>query len=320
MRRAAIACIATALITGCGGNAMPATVTVSNAARTAHAARGGSWMSPAAAKQSLLYVSDFETDDVYAYSYPDGKLSGVLRGILKDFIYPTGLCTDAAGDVFIPDSGNDGILVYAHGGTKVVRTLHDAGQYPYSCVVDPRSGDLAVVDLESVSGPGGVSIYGRAAGRPRFYNHGFTYKYFFAAYDAGGDLFVDATQDIPSAPFEFLELRAKGKQLDQVTLDADIAVPGGVVWDGQYVAVEDSKSATIDRFAISKLQGKKAGSLTLGEAKFPAEFLIAGGHVVAAEFHGKRVGFWAYPSGGAPAKTIAGLGYPFGVALSLAPH
>jgi sugar lactone lactonase YvrE len=308
------------LIAGCGRNAMPLPVAVPDAARIAHAARGGSWMSAEAAKQNLLYVSDYETDDVYAYSYPDGKLSGVLRGILKTFIYPTGLCTDTAGDVFIPDSGNAGILVYAHGGTKVVRTLHDAGEYPYSCVVDPKSGDLAVVDLESVSGPGGVSIYAQAAGRPRFYNHGFTYKYFFAAYDADGNLFVDAAQDIPSAPFEFLERRAKGKQLEQVTLDADIAIPGGVVWDGQYVAVEDSKTATIDRFAISNLQGKKAGSVTLSEAKFPAQFLVADGHVVAAEFHGKRVGFWAYPGGGAPAKTIDGFGYPFGIALSDAPH
>jgi hypothetical protein len=43
-----------------------------------------------------------------------------------------------------------------------------------------------------------------------------------------------------------------------------------------------------------------------------------GSAVVGANFHGASVAFWNYPSGGTPAKTIGGLGEPFGLALSKA--
>ncbi|MGA9946057.1 MAG: hypothetical protein WBP75_13570, partial [Candidatus Cybelea sp.] len=135
-------CVAAAILAGCGGSAppiaAPGATTQSRAAAT-HADNGGSWMAPDATKQDLLYVSDWGTGDVYAYSYPKRKLQGKLTGLM-----PTGLCVDKKGDVFVDNSRE--ILEYAHGGTSPIATLDDSGSYPTVCSIDRVTGDLAVAN------------------------------------------------------------------------------------------------------------------------------------------------------------------------------
>lgn len=275
-------------------------------------------MAPDATKFDLLYVSDFETNDVYAYSFPEGKLVGKLAGILKHFIYPTGLCADAAGNVYIPDSANSTVLEYAHGGTKRLRTLRDPNEYPFSCAVDARSGDLAVVNLESIDGAGGISVYARALGHPKKYSYGFVYKFYFDGYDGAGNLFIDASYDVPSQPFTFLELPHGAKSLRQVTLNNDFKTGGGVAWDGKHLGVADSSTSTVYRFAIPRDTGKLVGSTPLRTCSFVTQFFVANGTIVAPCFHGKSVMFWKYPAGGQPVKRIDGFGEPFGATLSRA--
>jgi len=271
-----------------------------------------------AGRVDLLYVSDYATNDVYAYSYPGGQLRGVLSGVLRHFVLPVGLCTDDGGNVFIPDNADETVQEYPHGGTRPVKTLLDPGQLPYGCAVDPSTGNLAVVNYESRNGPGGVSIYARARGRPKRYVYGFVYKYYFAAYDPSGNLYVDASYDVAGDPFAFLELPKGSKSLEALTLDQSFEAPGGVAWDGKYVVVGDSKRAVVYRFVFQGSAGKKAGDTRLQAARHVAQFLVDGTRLVAAEFGARRVGFWNYPAGGRPAGQIAGLHFPFGVALSRA--
>jgi len=301
---------------GCGPRqaALPGTASV------AAVTQRGSWMASDAKKLDLLYVSDYQTDDVDVYSYPAGKLSGVLKGVLKGFPLQAGLCSDNAGNVFIPDSANSSVLEYAHGSTKLARSLLDTYRYPYSCAVDPNSGDLAVVDLESLSGAGGVSIYANAHGAPKFYSYGFIFKYYFAAYDDRGDLFADATFDVPSQPTAFVELPKGAKALQSISLDCTIAIAGGVSWDGTHVVVADSKSSTLYRFKIAGSAGTVVGTTKLEKGRFLAQYVLDSGSLSGAEFHGKSLGFWKFPAGGAPVKSIGGLGEPFGVTLSRAPN
>jgi hypothetical protein len=314
--------VAAALLSACNA-VVPAPSTPSaglpHAPANAAAARSGSWMAPDAKKLDLLYVSDYQTNDVYAFSYPQGKLYGKLAGILKNFVLPTGLCSDNAGNVFIPDSANSTVLEYAHGSTKPSKTLLDVNELPYSCTVDGTTGDLAVVNLESASGAGGVSIYKHARGFPKNYQYGFIYKWYFGVYDPDGDLFVDADYDIPSEPLALIELRKGGKSFETITLDQTFGAPGGIAWDGADLALGDAKSSIIYRFAISGRSGTKAGSTQLQHARALAQFFIWKGSVVAANFYRRRVAFWKFPAGGAPAKTIRGFGEPFGVTLSRAP-
>jgi hypothetical protein len=318
LRRWAIACIAVAALSGCNGSGLPNASAIAQLQRTerAHAVR--SWMAPDAAKADLLYVSDFETNDVSAYSFPEGKLVGKLSGILKHFIYPTGLCADKSGNLYVPDSANSKVLEYAHGATKPLRMLSDPDEYPYSCAVDPATGDLAVVNLESVSGAGGVSLYKHADGHPVKFTYGFVYKFYFDAYDGKGNLFIDASYQVPSQPFTFTELPRGAKSLRPVTLNNDFDIGGGVAWDGEHVDVADSSVSKVYRFSIPRKTGKLAGTTPLQTCRFVTQFFVADKTIVAASFHGKSVTFWKYPAGGAPVKRIGGFGEPFGVTLSRA--
>jgi len=275
-------------------------------------------MAPDAKRLNLLYVSDYQTNDVYAYSYPQGELRGVLAGILKDAPVQAGLCADSAGNVFVPDSLHSSVLEYPHGSIRLANALPDPNEYPYSCAVDPTYGDLAVINLESVTGPGSVEIYAHAGGRPRQYAYGFIYDYYFAGYDGSGNLFIDAGYDVPSEPIAFLELRRGSRELSTITLDQAIALPGGVAWDGAHIAIGDSKTSIIYRFSVASGVATEVGSTRLRESRYLAQFLLDGTTVVGANFHGRSVGFWKYPAGGAPSKTITGLPFPFGVALSKA--
>jgi hypothetical protein len=313
--RRSIRCIAVALLGGCSA-AQPPITAPATAMQSGVATKQRSWMASDAKKLDLLYVSDYETNDVYAYSYPEGKLRGVLAGILDNFVLPTGLCSDDAGNVFVPDSANSTVLEYAHGSTKLAKTLIDANELPYSCAVDGTSGDLVVVNLESASGAGGVSIYSRARGLPQIYRYGFLYKWDFAAYDDKGDLFVDASYDLPSEALALIEMR-KGKNLfETITLDQTFGAAGGVAWDGTHLAVGDAKSSTIYRFVVAGNHGTEVGATQLRRARGVVQFAIHEKSIIAADLDDRSVAFWKYPAGGLPVKSVAGFGEPFGVTLS----
>jgi len=306
-------------LAGCTGWQPQAYAPATTASPGAQPSRARSWMASDAKKLDLLYVSDYQTNDVYAYSYPQGKLRGVLAGILKNFPLQAGICADRAGDVFVPDSLHSSVLEYAHGSKKLLATLLDSNEYPYSCATDPKSGALAVINLESISGPGGVAIYKRARGAPVQYSFGFIYKYYFGAYDDRGDLFVDASYDVPSEPVALLEFPRGAGGLQTVNMDQAIVLPGGVGWDGEHVDIADSKSSIIYQFDVSDGNATEVGSTQLRQSHYLAQYVLSGTSVVGANFRGHDVAFWNYPAGGAPTKKITGLGFPFGVALSKAP-
>jgi DNA-binding beta-propeller fold protein YncE len=87
------------------------------------------------------------------YSYPQGILEGQITGLSG----PGGDCSDKKGNVYVTDvepSGNE-IVEFAHGGTQALRTLSvPSGSNPYSCAVDPTTGDLAVTNYGNTAGDG----------------------------------------------------------------------------------------------------------------------------------------------------------------------
>ncbi len=69
------------------------------------------------------FTFPMQANDVYVYSYPQGKLTGKLTG----FHYPQGLCVDKAGDVFVTNSVDRGksVFEYAHGKPRQSRASRD---------------------------------------------------------------------------------------------------------------------------------------------------------------------------------------------------
>jgi hypothetical protein len=276
--------------------------------------RLAAWIAPDAKKGTLLYISDASDSLVFIYSYPQDKVKGTLSG----FDRPEGLCSDKAGDVWIVNTNAHDIVEYAHGGTTPIATLSDANYYPLGCSVDPTTGNLAVSNLYTVDAESGsVSIYRGAKGTSENFANPTFFYYFYCGYDDRGNLFVDG--QTASASFAFAELPRGGSKLKSVLLNQTIAYPGGVQWDGKYVAVGDRDENVIYQFAVIGRGGTEIGSTPLDGADQVSQFFIQGKNVIGPEAGLNDVGIWKYPTGGVATKMIGGFEAPNGAAISESP-
>ncbi len=272
-----------------------------------------SWIEPTAKQNDLTYVSDDGTSDVYMYSYASRALQGTLTG----FNYPSGLCADASGDVFVTNTYDQDVVEYAHGATTATKTLSDANQYPVACSVDPTTGNLAVANVFGGSGLGNVAIYAKATGTPQIYSDASIGFMDFAGYDDHGNLFVDGSNSEGSG-FEFAELPQGSGTFTNIDLNFPIGYPGNVQWDGKYITVGDAISNFVYRVAVSGSTGTKVGVTKLKRAFSVQQFWINGRTVLGADSGNLDVPYWPYPASGRPKKTITGLEEPYGVTVSMA--
>ncbi len=318
------------LLAGCGGGSgggstasaqnplLPSTATHLGQTNAAD-----SWMAPEATSEDLLYVSDSD-GVVDVFSYPAGKLVGVLKG----FASPAGLCSDPDGNVFVTDQNNLRVLKYRHGGKKSIATLNDFGHFPFGCAVDPGTKNVAVANYTnqlSVGGPGSISVFDGGKGVPHSYQDAAFNAYLFCSYDNQGNLFVDGA-DSGSYHTLFAELAKGSSTLNSVTLNQTIGFPGGVQWDGKYMAVQDAASHTIYRFSLSGSSGTSMGTVHIkgDKSTLLAQFWIDGNTVLMPWSTNPRlarsVGFWPYTKGGNKTQsfTVAHATELVGVTVSLA--
>jgi hypothetical protein len=268
---------------------------------TTHPDRRRSWMAPDAKKKALLYVSDQDNAVVDVYSYPKGALKGTLTG----FADPEGECVDKAQDVFITDFRANVIYEYAHGGTFPVAVLADPGGQPIGCSVNRKNGNLAVSNIFGISSaPGNIEVYAGAQGEPTMYVNPAVPILYFCGYDNKGNLFIDGLGN--SDNFLFEELPNNSSTFTNVTLSQTIYSPGGVQWDGKYVAVGDYSHGGIYQFTISGSTGTLEGSTPLNNSFEVNQFWIQGAKVTAgSSAFNPHVDLYDYPAGGNPIKTWA---------------
>ena len=277
-------------------------------------------MRPDASSNDLLYVADQNSNQVDVYSYPDGKPAGALTG----FNGLAFLCTDTAGEVFIPSYADHEIFEYAHGGTTPIATLQDPYATPYSCSFDPATGNLAVANYTTTSGIGTIAIYAHAKGKPKILDG--PGMNVFCAYDNKGNLFIEAYAKGSSGTyFEFEELPKGARIFSQVALDTVPAYPIGLQWNGNYMAVgtgtvkgPSSGDTYIYHVQLQQGIGKTIGSTHLVESGLTSNFYLQDNHVVVSggdpPTHTK---FFAYPQGGSPTKTLTE-NAPTGMVVSVA--
>jgi hypothetical protein len=308
--------VAFAALAACGAPQTTTTPPVQqNAPNAQNAGREQSWMLPEAKSEDLLYVANVYT--ITVYSYPRGKLVGTLQ----DFYTPYGECVDKTGDVYITDGKFGKIYEYAHGGTKPIHTVNDPSYLAYGCAVDPTTGNLAVANYSDNSGhSGNVAIYRKARGFPKSYvGYGF-YYYYYLGYDPKGNLYVDGLFGSYGDGFEFGELRKGRGKINPILLGQSVAGPGGIQWDGKYVALGDSAGAVIYQYTFAGSKATLQGTTHLTGAGDPVgQFGIVGSSVVTANqfFSGSAVLVYPYPAGGAATKTITnGVFYPFSAVVS----
>jgi len=314
-RHSMLGFVAFAALAGCGA---PQTSTTPFVQRDAPAARAAgqarSWMLPEAKSETLAYIANVYT--ITIYSYPKGKLVGTL----DNFYTPYGECVDATGNVWITDAKFGRIYEYAHGGAKPIRTLKDPGYVPYGCAVDPTTGNLAVANYSDASArEGNLVVYRKAKGYPKSYTGYNFYYYYYLGYDPKGNLFIDGQNDY-GENVAFGELPKGGHQIKEILLPTTMSGPGGIEWDGQYVAVGDSANSVIYQYAFSGSKATLEGTTPLtGAGLTVGQFGISGSTVVTPNqfFSGSAVLVFPYPGGGAATKTITnGVFYPFAAVVS----
>lgn len=270
-----------------------------------------------AKRGALMYVSDANNGTVSVFTYPAGSLVSTLTG----FKEPYGVCNDKKGDVWIVDDETSTITEYAHGGSSPKATLSDSGEYPAGCSLDPTTGNLAVTNYETAKlGQGGISIYKKAKGSPVLYVDSAISRGWFCSYDAKGNLFVDGNT-AGSSGFQLAELPTGSSTFTNISVNQKITVPGGVQWDGKYVAVSDANGpgpGSIYQFSISGSTGTEVSASTLTSSQNIHQFWIdpSRKRVVVPSASLSTVGYWKFPAGGNPTKTISGLDIPEGVAIS----
>lgn len=232
--------IAALAFAGCGGSQVAPTGVVSQSLGN---------QSAALAKQSrtgaLMYVAGLEAS--YVLTYPQGKLVGAIdQGA-------NGACSDSSGNVYLV--GNS-VSEYSHGATKPSRTL-TLSSPPYSCSVNPVSGDLAVT-LPEV---GEVAVFSNTSGNPTIYDSQIPDAQ-WCGYDDAGNLFVDG--DAQSARIAFAELAANGNAFSALTFSNpySVAYPRQVQWDGHHMTVE---------VTIESHPSKVLGILQLSIRWFPSK-------------------------------------------------
>ena len=300
---------AVAWLAGCGG-LQPSLVAPDAMTETP---AGASWMLPEARGDTLLYVSGGSAY-VNVYSFPKGKLVGTLTG----FQEVTGVCTDAAGDVWVANSAAFDLIEYPHGGSSPIAVLSDYESYPFSCSVDLLTGDLAVTNILSIehSEQGGIAIYRGASGTPQVYRDARYGEYYFLGYGPNGKLYFDGNDG--SQQFEMARLY-RGR-FDPLTIrGATIMSPGGVQYaEGSLTIGGGDRSQNAIVYRITS-HGTVTGSTTLAGAYSCPSYEIWKTWIICASSNG-NVPIYKYPRGGNPVATIGASTGPFQVVISEAPH
>jgi hypothetical protein len=328
-RYAASLCAAAALLVGCAGRQAQAGFYVPAAgAAMATQVHGRSWILPEATSEDLLYVANTgSSSDVTVYAYPQGNLVGVLRG----FNFPTGLCVDKVGDVFITSFYDETVVEYAHGGKSPIKTLTDNGA-PYGCSIDRATGDLAVTNncdgrIGSCYPSGTVLIYKHATGTPRKFTDKYSTEMLYCDYDKAGNLFVDGIEEFYQNGFAELPRGSTTFTSIALTLPQKVQQPGGLQWVGGYLTVAPGDGNAIYQYTVSgsraelvhttRLKGLR-NSYGTNQFWIQGETAVAPVLSVSPKKHPfGSVEFFSYPAGGNARKTITkSIDYPEAAAIS----
>ncbi len=290
---------------------------------------GRSWTDGGTVKDDLLYVTNSNAE-VTVYRYWQHK----LVGILTDFTKPMGECVDKNQDVYIADYAASKIVEYAHGGTKPIATFNDLPDSPYTCSVDPATGDLAVANDDGTSREGNIAIWRGTTGVRTTYTDSALNEFQDCAYDDHGNLLVTNGEGQYPYVSYFAWLPKDGANL------LNIIVPGpqpsrtwhyvqGLQWDGKYFVIDDDESLYRESLIHGQFYYVGETDISDPEEYFnsgPIAFYnhTSGGQAtqvvdgLIGDESGSIVDYWYYPAGGQPIATIThGLDKPFGVAVSL---
>lgn len=278
-------------------------------------------MAPGAEKQpSLLYVSNESVGDVTVYTYLNGK-DLQLAGTLYGFRDPAGMCTDKAGNIWIPDYVAQKIYKYKHGGTKPIKIIQERGNSdPRDCSVDLNTGNLAVVN-QDLNGPhfrpGNIKVYLKGSHTAiKYPAPGSFTQLWFLGYDNNSNLYVDGYRGT------LFELPKGGSGLVELTVQGgSLRAPNAIQWVKPFMLIGDQTAqgtSVAYKVFVSGNVATIAGNIAFKNTDDTDAFWRRGGKVIVPDNYGSTVRVYTLSDGSLVSSTTNGVDHPFGAVVSQA--
>jgi hypothetical protein len=218
-------------------NMLPPSMRQSNAAPT-HQAAFVNVAGVNALHGNQTIVSDAFNNTVSVYG-ANGKRTALLTASLKG---PHGLATDAAETLYVANTQDFNVLVYAKPYRSAGLTLDDSGQFPTGVAVS-NTGIVGVTNLiANPYAPGNVRLYakGSTSACATVSDPNWNGMY-FGAFDSSGNLFIDGTDRNGNTLVGEVSGGCGATSVTTLSLGAPIYLAGGVqVYNGN-VLIEDQK-------------------------------------------------------------------------------
>jgi hypothetical protein len=188
-----------------------------------------------------IIVSD-ASDNVVDIFNSAGKQTAQLTG----FSEPQGLALDTAGNLYVADTNNSRIQVYAAGFKGTPTTINDPGESPASVAIDSK-GNLGVTNILTTSdGAGSVSFFSNGGTLLTTLSNANFAKVLFDAFDRKGNLYIDGTN--ASGAFVAGEVvgGVSGKAITLLATGNAVGFPGGVAVSSKgKIALDDQENVAI---------------------------------------------------------------------------
>jgi hypothetical protein len=224
---------------------------------------------------------------------------GVQTAQLTGFSQPQGLALDTEGNLYVADTNNSRIQVYAAGFDGTPTTINDPGESPVGVAID-RKDNIAVANIITTSdAPGSVSFFNKGGTLLTTLSSANFAKVIFEAFDRKGNLYIDGTN--ASGAFVAGEVvgGVNGKAITVLTTGNTFGYPGGIaISSAGKIAIDDQEN-----IAIYTYNAPVKGSFGSPIATTP---LTGAGDPIGITFTKTDKGIWvADPArGGAPNKVL----------------
>jgi hypothetical protein len=266
-----------------------------------------------------IFVSDAANNVVDIYNTA-GKQLAQLTG----FSEPQGLATDSKGNLYVADTANSRIQVYAPPYTKTPKSYADSGQYPagVSVTIVGKVTYVGVTNIISTSGgPGSVTIYKNGKAGAAISNSNFG-RVYFDSFDASGNLYIDGENSSGAVVVgEIAKATTTGKKIAVLKTKNSIEFPGGIeVTTKGLIAIDDQDAATVYSYKapVKGSLGNPAHTtpVTGSSDAVTFAFTSTNADLWTADAGNEDSAEFAYPKGGSALHSIpVSGGEPIGVAL-----
>jgi len=266
---------------------------------------------------STVAVSDAGTNTVDIYNE-----SGTLEATLTGFSEPQGMTSDRLGNIYIADTANGQIQVWAPPYSGPPTLIADPGQYPAG--VDQRNNGafLAVSNIISqAGGAGSISLY-RNGSQVATISDPNLQEVFFLGFDHTGNLyFTGFNVDFEVIVGEVANASTGGRTVQYLTTSNAISFPGAVQVNNDGTIDIGDQSSPSQIYTYNAPSGGSLGSpistTSLGSSVDAVTFALKvhNHNLYTADAGAASSQEYSFP-GGTLENTISGLVEPIGVALT----